>query len=96
MKALERAIDRPLPILLAAVLVVSRGFWCLARLPIKRAPGVEIPFEIVETTSPPARSAPAVSQTPAIISAPTLARALLPTAGPILLATSLAPIFMAI
>jgi multidrug efflux pump subunit AcrB len=46
-KALERAIDRPLPILLAALLVVSLGFWCLARLPINRTPGVEIPFAMV-------------------------------------------------
>ena len=47
MKVLERAIDRPLPILLAAVLVVSLGGWCLARLPINRTPGVEIPFAMV-------------------------------------------------
>ena len=50
---------------------------------------------IVPTTSPPAISAPAASQTAAINMAPDMVRAREPTAGPMLLATSLAPMFMA-
>jgi multidrug efflux pump subunit AcrB len=46
-KILERAVDRPLPVFLAAVLVVFFGLWCLSRLPVKRAPQVEIPFAVV-------------------------------------------------
>ena len=57
--------------------------------------GVTIPFEIFETTSPPARRAPTVSHTAAITRAAAIVSALLPTAGPILLATSLAPMFSA-
>lgn len=47
MKLLERAVDRPLPIFLAAALVVFGGLWSLAELPVKRAPKVEIPFSVV-------------------------------------------------
>ncbi len=60
------------------------------------AEGSIIPLEIVPTTSPPANSAPALSKTAAIIKAPVMDRAFEPTAGPTLLATSLAPIFNAI
>ena len=58
--------------------------------------GSIIPFEIVETTSPPANKAPALSKTAAISSAANILMAFEPTAGPTLLATSLAPIFRAI
>ena len=55
-----------------------------------------IPLEIVETTSPPAKSAPALSQTAAIAIAPPIVSAFAPTAGPMLLATSFAPMLIAI
>ena len=57
--------------------------------------GSMIPREIVETTSPPASSAPALSKMAAITIAPPMVSALAPTAGPMLLATSFAPIFSA-
>ena len=60
------------------------------------SPGEMIPFETVLTTSPPARMAPALSQTAAIRTAMPTVRTRPPTAGPILLATSLAPMFSAI
>ena len=59
------------------------------------AAGLMMPFWIVATTSPPATRAPAISNTEAMISAPTIEMAFDPTAGPTLLATSLAPMFMA-
>ena len=58
--------------------------------------GSMIPLEIVETTSPPASNAPAVSHTAAIAIAPPIVRAFAPTAGPMLFATSFAPMFTAI
>ena len=58
--------------------------------------GSMIPFEMVDTTSPPASRAPALSQMAAMMIAPPMLSALAPTAGPILLATSLAPMFTAI
>ena len=64
--------------------------------PLPSASGAMIPPEMVETTSPPAISAPAVSQIAAISSAPPMVSALAPTAGPMLLATSFAPMFSAI
>src|SRR6056297_4363788 len=57
--------------------------------------GSMIPFDMVETTSPPARSAPALSQIAAMTMAPLMVNAFAPTAGPMLLATSLAPILSA-
>ena len=60
-----------------------------------RLSGATIPFAMVETTSPPASSAPALSKMTAIAMAPPIVKAFAPTAGPILLATSLAPIFSA-
>ena len=54
-----------------------------------------MPFLIVLTTSPPAISAPAASNIAAIAIAPASVRAFDPTAGPTLLATSLAPMFIA-
>ena len=54
-----------------------------------------IRFEIVETTSPPARMAPPASNTAAISSAPNMVKAWEPTAGARLLATSLAPMLSA-
>ena len=57
--------------------------------------GSMMPFLMVETTSPPAISAPALSNTAAIMSAPISDSAREPTAGPTLLATSLAPMFSA-
>ena len=47
MKFLERSVDRPLPIFLAAILIVMVGLWALSELPVKRAPKVEIPFSVV-------------------------------------------------
>lgn len=70
--------------------IASTKTWPPARLS-----GSTIPFEMVETTSPPASRAPAVSHTAAMASAPAIDRALAPTAGPMLLATSLAPMFSA-
>ena len=58
--------------------------------------GSMMPLEMVETTSPPASSAPALSKSAAITMAPPMVSALAPTAGPMLLATSLAPILIAI
>ena len=55
-----------------------------------------MPFDTVFTTSPPARSAPALSQIAAMTTAQKTVMTLPPTAGPILLATSLAPMFSAI
>ena len=63
--------------------------------PSPSASGATIPPEMVLTTSPPAISAPAVSQIAAMISAPPMVSAFAPTAGPMLLATSLAPMFSA-
>ena len=57
--------------------------------------GSIIPLEIVDTTSPPARSAPALSLSAAMAMAPPMVSAFAPTAGPMLFATSLAPIFTA-
>src|SRR6056297_3788738 len=57
--------------------------------------GSIMPLEMVDTTSPPAKSAPADSQIAAITMAPPMVRALAPTAGPMLLATSLAPMLSA-
>ena len=71
----------------------------IAQIKISGSPtadGSMIPFDIVPTTSPPAKSAPALSKIAAIISAPVIESALAPTAGPTLLATSFAPIFKAI
>ncbi len=59
------------------------------------AAGLTMPLEIVVTTSAPAISAPALSNTAAIASAPPMVSALAPTAGPTLLATSLAPMLSA-
>ena len=50
---------------------------------------------MVPTTSPPATMAPMASNTAATRMAQPMARAPEPTAGPMLLATSLAPMFMA-
>ena len=55
-----------------------------------------IPERTVSTTSPPAIKAPEISQIAAIVIAPNMLKALEPTAGPTLLATSLAPILSAI
>ena len=57
--------------------------------------GLMMPLRMVPTTSPPAISAPAASKTAAMTSAPASVNALEPTAGPTLLATSLAPMFIA-
>ncbi len=47
MKLLDRSIDRPLPVFLAAALVIVLGLWCLRELPINRTPNIEIPFAVV-------------------------------------------------
>lgn len=60
-----------------------------------RLSGATIPLEIVSTTSPPASSAPALSQMAAIAMAPAMDSARAPTAGPMLLATSFAPMLSA-
>ena len=57
--------------------------------------GSMIPFLIVPTTSPPATIAPSASNTVATASAPIIVSAPDPTAAPTLLATSLAPMFIA-
>src|SRR6056300_148724 len=58
--------------------------------------GAMMPLAMVDTTSPPAINAPALSNMAAIAMAPAMVRAFAPTAGPILFATSFAPIFSAI
>ena len=58
--------------------------------------GSIMPLRMVPTTSPPAINAPAASKIAAMTNAPTSVKALEPTAGPTLLATSFAPIFIAI
>ena len=60
------------------------------------SPGDTIPLATVFTTSPPASNAPAASQIAAMITAVATVKTFPPTAGPILLATSLAPMFIAI
>ena len=57
--------------------------------------GSMMPLEMVSTTSPPASSAPAHSKMAAMTSAPDMVSARAPTAGPTLLATSLAPMVSA-
>ena len=57
--------------------------------------GSMMPFLMVPTTSPPAIRAPDASKMAAIKIAPVSVSAREPTAGPTLLATSLAPIFIA-
>ena len=47
MTALERAIDRPLPTFLIAILVVIFGLWALSELPVKRAPEIQAPYSVV-------------------------------------------------
>ena len=59
------------------------------------AAGSMMPFLIVPTTSPLAMNAPAASNTAAMASAPIMVSAPDPTAAPTLLATSLAPMFIA-
>src|SRR5690606_33523396 len=53
-----------------------------------------MPLEMVWTTSPPAMMAPDASHRAAMTRAPLMVSARAPTAGPTLLATSLAPMFM--
>ena len=50
MKALSWAVDRPLPVFLVAAVVVLVGAWSLDRLPVNRAPDIEIPFALVVAT----------------------------------------------
>ena len=57
--------------------------------------GAMMPLAIVLTTSPPAINAPADSNTTAIAIAPPMVNAFAPTAGPMLLATSFAPMLRA-
>jgi len=59
------------------------------------ASGLMIPLLMVLTTSPPAMMASAASKMAAMKIAPVRVRALEPTAGPMLLATSLAPMLSA-
>lgn len=44
MKLLDRFIDRPLPVFLAAVVLALAGLYCLSILPVKRSPNIVIPF----------------------------------------------------
>jgi multidrug efflux pump subunit AcrB len=48
-KLLDRSIDRPLPVFLAAALVLVFGLWCLSEIPINRTPYIEIPFTVVSS-----------------------------------------------
>ena len=74
----------------SAAIIAQMKLWVSATLV-----GSMMPLEMVETTSPPARRAPAVSHTAAMTMAPPMVSALAPTAGPMLLATSLAPMLRA-
>ncbi len=49
MRLLDRSIDRPLPVFLAAALVVVLGLWCLSEIPINSTPYIEIPFTVVSS-----------------------------------------------
>ncbi len=66
------------------------------KLPASRiSAGSMISLDMVPITSPPAISAPMVSNTAAMANAPAMVSAPEPTAGPTLLATSLAPMLSA-
>ncbi|MPN36683.1 hypothetical protein SDC9_184193 [bioreactor metagenome] len=67
----------------------------MKRLLSRMASGLMMPPRIVATTSPPAIRAPAISKMAAMTMAPVMVMACEPTAGPTLLATSLAPMFIA-
>jgi hypothetical protein len=67
----------------------------MKRLVSAIASGLMMPPRMVETTSPPAIKAPATSKMAARTIAPVMVMERDPTAGPTLLATSLAPMFMA-
>ena len=62
---------------------------------VAKPSGATMPPAMVSTTSPPASTAPRLSNTAAISSAPPMVSTLAPTAGPTLLATSLAPMLSA-
>lgn len=62
MKLLERAVDRPLPVFLAAGLGVFFGVVSLLELPVKRTPDVEIPFTFVVVPYPGAAPADVESE----------------------------------
>jgi CzcA family heavy metal efflux pump len=49
-KALSWAVDRPLPVFLIAAVIVLLGAWSLSRLPVNRAPDIEIPYALVVAT----------------------------------------------
>ena len=80
----QRAADK------SAASIAQINTWAVGRLS-----GAMMPLAMVLTTSPPAISAPALSNTTAIAIALPIDRAPAPTAGPMLLATSLAPMFSA-
>ena len=63
---------------------------------VTKSPGDIMPLETVLTTSPPANNAPELSHIAAITTAVPTEITFPPTAGPILLATSFAPILSAI
>ncbi|MDJ0788094.1 MAG: efflux RND transporter permease subunit, partial [Myxococcota bacterium] len=50
MKLFDRAIDRPLPVFLAAGVIALLGLYSLWRLPVNRAPQIEIPYTLVFAT----------------------------------------------
>ena len=50
MKALSWVVDRPLPIFLIAAVIVLLGLWSLSRLPVNRAPDIQIPYALVVAT----------------------------------------------
>ena len=75
---------------------ISAAIMALMKMPVSVTRlGSIMPLEIVATTSPPAISAPALSNMAAMSRAPNMVRAREPTAGPTLLATSLAPMLSA-
>ena len=52
MKWLEPAVDRPLPVFLAAVMIAAMGFWCLNKLPVNQSPSINIPYAVVVVPYP--------------------------------------------
>ncbi len=52
MTLFERVLDRPLPVFLAAGLVVLLGIWSLSTLPVNRNPSVQIPMSLVVVQLP--------------------------------------------
>lgn len=97
---MEWVVDTGAPIAVAMFSQIAAASSAAIMSQMKTPPfginaGSMIPFLMVLTTSPPATMAPIPSKIAAMMIAPVKVSALEPTAGPTLLATSFAPMFMA-